>query len=763
MTRQSSHWGDFDAVLGADGELTINAAADDLTPSPLLGNVAANLRQRIDRPYARRAWLQRVRAGLAPCADASRGSDDYVALEWPEAIELAANELRRVISLHGNTAIYGGSYGWGSAGRFHHAQSQIHRFLNTLGGYTSSRQTYSLGTARVLFEHVLGDDRPLSAPTSWPALEGTELFICFGGMPAKNAGVNAGGVGRHETAAHLRRARGRGARFVLIGPQRDDLAAELGAQWLPLRPGTDTAAMLAMAQVLLSEERYDKAFIERYTHGATEFFNYLSGKLDGVVKTPEWAAALCGIDANTLRHLAREMPRHKTLINLAWSLQRSRYGEQPLWAGLALAAMIGQIGLPDGGFGHGYGAVAGFGAPRTPWPLPTLAQGHNPIADFIPVARVADMLLHPGGAYDYAGEQRRYPLIKLVYWAGGNPFHHHQDLRRLSRAFAQVDSLIVHEAFWTATAQHADLVLPCTTHLERDDLVASREDRRLRWVQAVCPPLGESRDDHTIFQDIAAQCGAFQAFSEGLSTPQWLRKLYEHWQRQVAPHPTLAYEVFQALGECPLPAVDEVYVSFAEFRADPIAHPLRTPSGRIELFSSRLQALGYSDCPAHPCWLGPGDVPEQQAATYPLSLIANNPASRLHSQLDHGAFSQASKIQGREPLSMHPQDARERGLAAGQVVCVSNHRGRILAGLRLSEQIRPGCVQLATGAWYEPGPVDSGVHCVHGNVNVLTSDVASSSFSQGCSGQLTRVQVSPWNAPLPPTHAHCGPPRRKDS
>ena len=94
-------------------------------------------------------------------------------------------------------------------------------------------------------------------------------------------------------------------------------------------------------------------------------------------------------------------------------------------------------------------------------PMPTLPQGRNGVADFIPVARIADMLLNPGGTYRYNGETRTYPDIRLVYWAGGNPFHHHQDLNRLRKAFARLDTLVVHELAWTATARHADIVLPC--------------------------------------------------------------------------------------------------------------------------------------------------------------------------------------------------------------------------------------------------------------------------------------------------------------
>ena len=100
-------------------------------------------------------------------------------------------------------------------------------------------------------------------------------------------------------------------------------------------------------------------------------------------------------------------------------------------------------------------------------------RARNGVADFIPVARIADMLLNPGGTYRYNGQTRTYPDIRLVYWAGGNPFHHHQDINRLRKAFAQVDTLVVHELGWTATARHADIVLPATMTLEREDIGAT--------------------------------------------------------------------------------------------------------------------------------------------------------------------------------------------------------------------------------------------------------------------------------------------------
>ena len=105
-----------------------------------------------------------------------------------------------------------------------------------------------------------------------------------------------------------------------------------------------------------------------------------------------------------------------------------------------------------------------------------MPQGTNGVKEFVPVARISDMLLGPGQAFEYNGRTLRYPEIKLVYWAGGNPFHHHQDLNRLSRAFAVPEIIVVHESAWTAMARSADIVLPATMTLERDDIGATTTD-----------------------------------------------------------------------------------------------------------------------------------------------------------------------------------------------------------------------------------------------------------------------------------------------
>ncbi|MGB6050896.1 MAG: molybdopterin-dependent oxidoreductase, partial [Rhodococcus sp. (in: high G+C Gram-positive bacteria)] len=229
-----AHWGMYRATV-ADGEVTaVHPFAGDSSPSPVLGNVPGSVRHRsrITGPSVRAGWLEN-----GPGPSDRRGADRYVAVSWDELTELLAAELRRVIERFGNEAIYGGSYGWASAGRFHHAQSQIHRFLNCLGGYTGSVNSYSLGATGVIMPHVLGAHwKMFSRSTSWEVIaRHTDLLVAFGGVPVKNTGTNHGGTSDHPTEAALDALRSRGGKIVSISPLRDDIGG--AATWLSPRPG----------------------------------------------------------------------------------------------------------------------------------------------------------------------------------------------------------------------------------------------------------------------------------------------------------------------------------------------------------------------------------------------------------------------------------------------------------------------------------------------------------------------------------------------
>ena len=749
----ASHWGAFSVRAEPGGLVEVIPHPSDPAPSPLLGNIPGALRHatRVARPAVRRGWLEE-----GPGPSDRRGGEPFVEVGWDRALDLVAAELARVREAHGNEAIFGGSYGWASAGRFHHAQSQLHRFLALSGGYTASRNTYSTGTSEVLLPHLVGNANLVwRGASSWPTIvENTELIVAFGGIPEKNVFVTPGGTTRHGTPGHLAALARKRTPIVLISPLRSDLPEGLDCEWHPVVPATDVALMLGLAHTLVSEGLHDKGFLDRYCQGYATFERYLLGEADGVPKDASWAGSLCGIDPEAIRGLARRMAAVRTLITVTWSLQRTQHGEQPVWAAVTLASMLGQIGLPGGGFGHGYGSMGDVGAFAPLIRLPTFRQGRNPVRTFIPVARIADMLLNPGVPYDYNGDRLRYPEIRLVYWAGGNPFHHHQDLGRLSCAFGRPDTIVVHEPHWTATARHADIVLPVTTSLEREDMGSGRRDTHLIAMHRAVPPVGEARDDYAILGALAERLGFAEAFTEGRDARQWLEHLYGEWRLTMVAqgHDVPGFAEFWEAGEYRLPDGPTHFTMLEDFRADPVKSPLATPSGRIEITSETVAGFGYPDCPGHPVWLEPDEwLGSPRARRFGLHLIANQPDTRLHSQLDVGAASQQAKVAGREAIRMHPDDAAARGIAAGDVVRVFNDRGACLAGALLTTATRRGVVRLPTGAWFDPVPgAGPAPLCAHGNPNVLTADRPSSRLSQGCAGQHALVEVERWPGEPPP-------------
>jgi biotin/methionine sulfoxide reductase len=290
-------------------------------------------------------------------------------------------------------------------------------------------------------------------------------------------------------------------------------------------------------------------------------------------------------------------------------------------------------------------------------------------------------------------------------------------------------------------AKHADIVVPSTTPFERDDYSGSRNDPLLMAMPKMTEPYAESRDDYTTFAALAEALGFGEQFTEGRTAWQWLAHLYDKWAAGLD-FAVPEFDEFWRQGRLRLPTENGLTL-LAGFRADPVAHRLATPSGRIEIFSADIDGFGYDECVGHPKWYEPDEwLGGARAVAYPLHLLANQPASRLHSQLDGGAASQASKVQGREPIRMHPTDAAARGLADGDVVRVFNDRGACLAGVVIDERLRPEVVQLATGAWFDPAdPSDPDAMCVHGNPNVLTDDVGTSSLARGCTGAHVLVQV----------------------
>ncbi|MGB0847596.1 MAG: molybdopterin-dependent oxidoreductase, partial [Thiolinea sp.] len=472
----SNHWGTHRVETENGKVKALHPFEHDVDPSPIAQGVldVLDAPSRIKAPMVRQSYLE---SGPGSHNE-RRGADPFVQVSWDKAEQLVADELNRVRHNFGNEAIYSGCYGWASAGRFHHAQSQIKRFLNCIGGSTRSKDTYSFAAGEVLLPHILGNMyHALAFGNSWESvINHSRLVVAFGGIPVKNGQINAGGLGRHIQRENVLAAKQAGVEFVNIGPMRTDIEDHINAEWLSPRPSTDTAILLGMAHTLYSEDLYDQAFVERYTHGFQAFLPYLTGERDGVAKNAEWAAEISGLEADAIRNLARRMAATRSMLSVAWSLTRQDHGEQTYWAAVTVAAMLGQMGLPGGGLTLGFSATNSVGGNGAIIPGASLPQGDNAVSSYIPVARISDLLLHPGEEFDYNGQRLTYPDTKIVYWGGGNPFHHHQDLNRMLQAWRKPDSIIVHEWCWNALAKHADIVLPCTIPLERNDIAFSPRD-----------------------------------------------------------------------------------------------------------------------------------------------------------------------------------------------------------------------------------------------------------------------------------------------
>ncbi|WP_319532444.1 molybdopterin-dependent oxidoreductase [uncultured Cohaesibacter sp.] len=226
MKYTAAHWGSYEI----DGE-QLKPVSDDPAPSRIgrgWVSAARDTNSRILKPVVRRGWLDGD-------GGTNRCSDSFVEISWDRAVSLVADEIKRVRSEHGNGAIYGGSYGWASAGRFHHAQSQLKRLLNLAGGFVSGRNTYSHAAGEVILPHItgLGQDAVQQTSTTWSLLaKHCTLLVAFGGISGRNSQTSSSGTLRHETEGWLETMP---ARKVNISPRKSDMPS---ADWLSIRPGT---------------------------------------------------------------------------------------------------------------------------------------------------------------------------------------------------------------------------------------------------------------------------------------------------------------------------------------------------------------------------------------------------------------------------------------------------------------------------------------------------------------------------------------------
>jgi len=757
------HWGGLRATV--KGGRFVEAAPFEKDPFP-----TSLVKATPDYVYSpARVKYPMVRAGFLKNGHRSdtseRGTGKFVRVSWEKAIDLVAGELKRVKEQYGAASIYGGNPGWRKVGKLHNSVSALSRLLNLHGGCTRGTGDYSTGAGQTILPYVIGNSEVYAQQTVWPVIiESSDLVIIWGADLKTTDGMGWG-LPDHGGQVGLAALKKSGKKVIVIDPLRSDTAEYLNAEVIMPRPGSDVAMMLGVAHTLYAEKLHDQDFLDEYTAGFDKFKAYLMGESDGVAKTPQWASALCEVDAGTIKSLARTMAKGRTMIMGGWSIQRADHGEQPYFMIVTLASMLGQIGLPGGGFGLAY-HYDGAGSPQSAMPsygsgLGGLSAGSAPkeMPPTIPVARISDALLNPGQTIDYNGGKVTYPDIKLIYWAGGNPFHHQQDRNKMVKAWQKPETIIVNEMFWTATAKFADIVLPTATTFEQNDIegLGDYSARFIYPLHKVVDPLFESKPTFDIFATIAERLGYGLKFTEGKSNMDWIQSFYNAALEQAGSKAIKIpdFKTFWESGsyvEFDVPESAKKWVRHAEFREDPLLEPLGTATGKIELYCKALEKMGYDDCPPHATWFEPIEwLGSKKAKQYPLHLLSPHPKDRLHSQANHVAsLRKKYAIKDREPIWMSTKDADARGIKHGDLVRVFNDRGEVLAGAYVTDRLRAGVVRLREGGWYDPKePGKAGSLCKYGHVNVLTIDKGSSKLAQATIAHSALVQVEKFAGAVP--------------
>ncbi|MGL5700636.1 MAG: molybdopterin-dependent oxidoreductase, partial [Kluyvera sp.] len=369
-----------------------------------------------------------------------RGQDEFVRVSWDDALALIDQQHRRIRESYGPASIFAGSYGWRSNGVLHKAATLLQRYMSLTGGYTGHLGDYSTGAAQAIMPHVVGGNEVYQQQTSWPmVLEHTDVVVLWSANPLNTLKISWN-ASDEQGLPYFEQLRQSGKRLICIDPMRSETVDFFGdaIEWIAPHMGTDVAMMLGIAHTLLVNNWHDADFLARYTTGFPIFADYLQGKTDGEAKTAEWASAICGVNAAKIRELAAVFQQNTTMLMSGWGMQLQQFGEQKHWMLVMLAAMLGQIGTPGGGFGLSYHFANGGNPTRRSAVLASMqgtVTGGVDAVDKIPVARIVEALENPGAPYQHNGMDRHFPDIRLVWWAGGANFTHHQDTNRLIRAW----------------------------------------------------------------------------------------------------------------------------------------------------------------------------------------------------------------------------------------------------------------------------------------------------------------------------------------
>ena len=668
-----------------------------------------------------RAYRQRVYAPdriLHPLRRVGpRGKGEFERISWEEALNSVASEMRRVKATYGPAAILLKT-GGGDLTFVHGTGRIMERLFNLFGGYTGTWGSNSWEAATFASVATYGT---IAVANTRDDLLNSRMILMWGWNPSET-------IQSTNTTFYLAQAKERGCKIVSVDPRYTDTTAVFADEWIPIRPSTDAAMLIAMAYVMVKEDLHDQAFLDRYTLGFGEYKNYLLGVEDKVVKTPGWAEEITGVPAATILRLAREYATTKPAAFIAGIAPgRTAMGEQYHRAALTLAAMTGNVGIHGGECG---GRCLGDQYPFNTYPFklgPFMKMGDNPVDEGFPTLKIAlkryavkDRLIARSSARVHIssladailqGRAGGYPAdFKLFYVMNTNPVNQLPYVKKWVEALNKLEFMVVQEQFMTATARFADIIFPVGTFLEKNDMIASGATPFYGYLKKVIEPIGETKSQLEIAMGLAEQLGIrdFNAKSD------------EEWVKEIASGSVIPeYEEFKRKGVYRI-KLSEPHVAFQQQVADPEHHPFPTASGKIEIYSEELDAKHDPLLPPIPKyidpWEGPRDPLQKQ---YPLQLLTTHFKRRAHSQFETLPWLRELQLQA---LMISTTDARVRGISDGEMVRVFNGRGEVIVPAKVTERIMPGVVDLPQGAWFSPDErgVDRG-----GCANVLTNDKAS--------------------------------------
>ena len=713
-------------------------------------NRGRNMRERIYSP-------DRIKAPLKRKEGTKRGEGQWEEISWDEAIDLLAEKLKYTIDTYGNQAVYKnyGSGVWNAAIAY---SGGWPRLFNCLGGFLGYYGNYSYGTLMQASYAMFGTEEQFSNSIEETITNG-EICVLWGNNPVERR-MSGGGV--YFTITKMREA---GIKVIVIDPRYSDTAL-FADQYIAIRPGTDVALAAGLAHVMISENRQNQEFLDTYCLGFDEqhmpegvpagssYRAYVMGEgEDGVEKTPQWASKITGVPVDVIINLARELTSgRKVNLTQGWGPQKHANGENQCRAIYTIGAMIGQVGLPGGGTG----GQEGYYWPVTSW-LPTL---DNPVEAKISYytwpRAIEDGPSMTAKNFGVQGAEKLDSSIKFMLSYGGNMLaSQHGDinyLRELLTDETKCEFIVSMDNQMTRSCELSDLVLPDTTTAERFDLVPSEYTGDMAYListnQAI-EPLYQAMDAYEVCKRVADKLGVREQFTEGNETMEdWARQIYE---ADAADNADLGfpatYEEFTAQGVHRYHNPEGLTVALKDFRSDPVANPLDTPSGKIEIFSTKMwqakQEWTIEDpregdvidaIPVYrPYWEGAEDTETRKK--YPLQMISHHFKGRTHStygNLPRNVEAHPQKIW------INPIDAAERGITNGDQMDVFNDRGHIRCQAYVTPRILPGVIDVPQGAWLKLD--EEGID--HGGAANMLYSAHVTPYSKGNPQQTALVQAA---------------------